>query len=235
MSKMSVLAMVQGTLNAMDSDDVSSIDDTVESAQVALIVKECYFELISQRDWPFLRTRFSLQGLGDVARPTYMRLGEDMSKIEWIKYDGDDVSYLDPKAFQDLLDARVEQVGLVNADGYILNRNPIYYTTFDDEEFVFDSIDLAQDDTLQASKCLAYGVRVPSWEQEDGYIPELPAKMFPTLLAEVKSVAFLNLKQQANAKEERKAQRGRNIFQNEAWRNGPSEAKYNRRVDYGRR
>jgi len=43
------------------------------------------------------------------------------------------------------------------------------------------------------------------------------------------------LKQQANAKEERKAQRGRNIFQNEAWRNNESEGKWNRKVNYGRK
>jgi hypothetical protein len=235
MAKQTLLDMVQGILNAMDSDDCNSIDDTVESAQVALVVKECYFDLVSQRDWPFLRTRFSLDGLGDTTRRTYMQLGEDMSKIEWIKYNGDDVTYLDPKAFQDMLDMRTPTTDVVDQDGYGLNKDPLYYTTWDDELFVFDSINLDEESTLQSSKCLCFGTRVPSWTHEDSFIPELPAKMFPTLLADAKSSAFLNLKQQANANEARKAQRGRNIFQNEAWRNSASEAKWNGKVNYGRR
>jgi len=235
MAKMTLLEMVQSTLNAMDSDDVNSIDDTVESAQVALLVKESYFDLISQRDWPFLRETFSLTGLADVDNPTHMELTENASKIDWIKYNKKDVTFLDPKTFQDMIDLRVELAGEVDANGFVLTRDPLYYTTFDDTTFVFDSIDLDAESTLQASNTVCFGVVVPSWTHEDSFIPTLPAKMFPTLLAEAKSNAFLNLKQQANAKEERKAQRGRNIFQNEAWRNNESEGKWNRKVNYGRR
>lgn len=235
MAKMTLLEMVQSTLNAMDSDDCNSIDDTVESAQVALIAKESYFDLISQRDWPFLRTTFSLDGLADTDNPTHMELGENYSKVLWIKYNENDVEYLDPKTFQDLLDQREELTDVVNADGFVINRDPIYYTTFDDTTFIFDGIDLDAESTLQSSNVKCFGVIVPTWTHEDSFVPTLPAKMFPTLLAEIKSNAFLNLKQQANAKEERKAQRGRNIFQNEAWRNNESEGKWNRKINYGRR
>jgi hypothetical protein len=100
---------------------------------------------------------------------------------------------------------------------------------------VFDGYNAAVDDTLHSSKSVCYGTIVPTWTHEDNFIPMFPAKMFPTYLAEVKSVSFLNLKQQANAKEERKAQRGRNTFQNESWRTEAGEYKYNTYVNYGRR
>lgn len=234
-AKMTLLDIVQSTLNAMDSDDVNSIDDTVESSQVALFAKEAYYDLISQRDWPFLRTEFSLLGLGDTNRPTTMQLQEEMSKIEWVKYNKKDVSFIDPKDFRDMLDQRVAQTGVVDSNGIILNRDPLYYTTFDDVLFVFDSIDLTQNTTLVTAKSVCFGVRVPDWTHEDSFVPDMPAKMFPTYLAEVKSVSFLNLKQQANAAEARKSQRGRNIMQNEVWRNNASEAKWNTKVNYGRR
>jgi len=206
--KMSILDMVQSVLNSIDSDDVNSIDDTVESKQVAMFVKECYYELIGQREWPFLKDTFSLQGLGDTTRPTYMELDEDdVSKIEWIKYNKKDVTWLDPKDFQDMLDTY----------------------------FVFDGYDESAENTLQTANNLCYGVIVPSWTHEDDFIPRLPEKMFPTLLAEIKSTSSINLRQQANAKEERKAQRGRNTFQNEAWRNKSSQSSYNTKVNYGRR
>jgi hypothetical protein len=235
MAKMTLLEMTQSVLNAMDSDDVNAIDDTTESGQVATIIKESYFDLISQRDWPFLRTTFSLTGLGDVNNPTKMELDEDYSKILWVKYNKKDVTYLDPKVFQDMIDQRVELANVVDANGFVINQDPIYYTTFDDETVVFDSIDLTTENTLQTSNSLCYGVLVPTWTHSDTFVPLLPAKMFPTLVAEAKSNAFLNLKQQANAKEERKAQRGRNIFQNEAWRNDEGEPKWNRKINYGRR
>ncbi len=234
--KMSILDMVQSVLNSIDSDDVNSIDDTVESKQVAMFVKECYYELIGQREWPFLKDTFSLQGLGDTTRPTYMELDEDdVSKIEWIKYNKKDVTWLDPKDFQDMLDLRVEETGVVDSDGFALNRDPLYYTTFDDTYFVFDGYDESAENTLQTANNLCYGVIVPSWTHEDDFIPRLPEKMFPTLLAEIKSTSSINLRQQANAKEERKAQRGRNTFQNEAWRNKSSQSSYNTKVNYGRR
>jgi hypothetical protein len=75
----------------------------------------------------------------------------------------------------------------------------------------------------------------PSWQHTNTFIPDLPDKFFPTLLAEAKAQAFVNLKQQANVREERKAQRGRVIMRNESWRNENGEAKYNTRVNYGRR
>lgn len=234
--KMSVLEMVQSVLNSIDGDDVNSIDDTVESAQIALFVKECYFELIGQKEWPFLRGVFAMEGIADTSRPTYMYLNEDdVSKLLWVKYNKKDVTWLDPKEFQDMLDLRVEEAGVVDANGFALNRDPLYYTTFDDSYFVFDGYDESVENTLQTSKSNCYGVIVPSWTHEDGFIPDLPEKMFPTLLAEIKSTSSINLRQTANAKEERKAQRGRNIFQNESWRSKASEGVYNTKVNYGRR
>ena len=234
--KMSLLDIVQSVLNSIDGDDVNSIDDTVESSQIALFAKECYYELIGQKEWPFLKGTFSLEGLADTSRPTYMELNEDdVSKIYWIKYNKKDVTWLDPKEFQDMLDVRVAETGVVDANGFALNRDPLYYTTFDDTYFVFDGYNSTVETTLQTSNNLCYGVTVPSWTHDDTFIPTLPEKMFPTLLAEIKSTSSMNLRQQANPKEERKAQRGRNVFQTEAWRNKSSESTYDKKVNYGRR
>jgi len=45
----------------------------------------------------------------------------------------------------------------------------------------------------------------------------------------------VNLKQQSNAREERKATRGRMTMRNESWRNENGEVKYNTKVSYGRK
>lgn len=232
--RLTLLDMTQNILSALDSDPVNSIDDTVESVQVADLVKEAYFELMSQRDWPFLRSLASLQGLADTSNPTKMRMPQNLSKLFWIKYNKKEVEWLPPDQFLLLIDNRTPAAGVVNDDGYVINSDPAYWTSFDDEYVVFDGYDSAVDSTLQQSKTNVYGATSPSWTHVDTFIPNLPDKFFPTLLAEAKAQAFVNLKQQSNVREERKAQRGRVIMQNESWRNENGEVKYNRKVDYGR-
>lgn len=234
MAKLSLLDMVQNILSALDSDPVNSIDDTVESAQVADIVKESFFDLMSQRDWPHLHTLSSLVGLGDTNNPTRMMIPETLNKIKWLKYNRVEITYMEPKEFQDMIDNRTPLTGVVNGAGYITNSDPTYWTSFDDKYIVFDGYDSTADDTLQQSKSIVYGVIVPTWSHVDNFIPNLPEKFFPTLLAEAKAQAFVNLKQQANAREERKSQRGRTIMQNESWRNEYGELLYNRKINYGR-
>jgi hypothetical protein len=235
MAKMTLLDMTQNILSAIDSDAVNNVGDTTESLQVAEVIRETYFDLISSRDWPFLKSYGTLTGLGDVDNPTKMQFPEDVNKVYWIKYNKKDVTWMDPKEFQDMLDLREELVDVVDENGYIINRDPLYWTTFDDDYVLFDSIDLAEDTTLQQSKSKAYVLLEPEWTLDNDFVPSLPSKMFPLLLADAKGTCFLNLKQTSNAKEERKAQRLRVRMQNEAHRNNEQETKSNRTVDYGRK
>ena len=232
---MTLLEMTQSILSAMDSDDVNSIDDTVEAIQVADLVKEAYFELLSQRDWPFLFAVSTLEGLADTSNPTKMRMQEAWNKVKWIKYNKKVVTYMEPEAFIDMIDNRSAQTNVINADGYVINADPVFWTSFDDKYIYFDGYESTVDTTLQASKSKVYVSTQPTWTHVDTFIPTIPEKFFPTLLAEAKSQAFANIKQQVNAREERKAQRGRTVMRNESWRNENGEAKYNRKVNYGRR
>lgn len=234
MAKLTLLEMTQRILSAMDSDDVNSIDDTVEAGQVAQIVREAYEELVTQRDWMFLQERTTLTALGDTTNPTKMQIPTGVNKILWIKYDGDDVDYLEPKDFQDLLDSRTEQTGVVDANGYVINRNPAYWTTFDDDYIYFDAYDSSVESSLVSAKSVAQCVMVADWTHEDSFTPTLPEKMFPMLVADAKGTAFLQLKQQANAKAENQARRGRARFQNEAKRAKVEEAVTNGGVNFGR-
>jgi len=233
--KLSLLDMTQNILSAMDSDTVNNIGDTTESLQVAEAIKETYFDLISGRDWPFLKTNGTLTGLGDTNNPTKMRFPETINKVYWIKYNKKDVCYMEAKEFQDMLDLRQEQTDVVDSNGFIINRDPQYWTSFDDDYVVFDSINYADDSTLQESKSNALMLRVPEWRLENDFIPDLPDKMFPLLLADAKSTCFINLKQTQNSKEDRKAQRLRVRMQNESYRNDKAEPKSNTAVNYGRK
>jgi hypothetical protein len=232
--KLSLLDMTQRILSALDSDPVSSIDETVEAVQVAEIIRDSFFDLMSQRSWPFLRTLSTLTGLGDVNNPTKLLIPENINKMFWVKVNKKDVQYIDPAEFQHIVDTRTPELDEANSEGFVINRDPIYWTSFDDKSVIFDGWDSSATNTITSQMTSIYGVKVATWQHVDSFIPELPEKFFPTLLAEAKAQAFVNLKQQANPREEAKARRGRVTMQNEAWRNEQGEIKYNRRVNYGR-
>ena len=233
--KLTLLDMVQDILSDLNSDAVNTIGETPESMQVANMVRRVYFDLCSVRDWPFLRTLTALTGLGDTTRPTSMRMPEGMNKLLWVKYNRKECTWMEPKDFSDMIGARSVQLGVVDPAGYELTRDPIRWTSYDDDVIVFDAIDLAVDNTLYEAKSTVYGVMTPAWSHTDDFVPLLPDKMFPTLLADAKSTAFLIEKQTPNQKEEQKAHKGMVRWQNEAWRNDQAESRTNLNINYGRK
>ena len=234
MATMTLLELVQNIMGAMESDKVNDIASTEESLSVAEVIKETYFDLVASRDWPFLKIYQGLTALGDTSNPWKMRFPTTVNKVYWIKYNKKNVTYLDPKEFQDTLDLRTTQASVIDSTGHMLNTDPTYWTTFDDDYVYFDGYDSNTDSTLQASKSTGYMLTIPTWTATNTFVPTLPEKMFPLLLADSKSTCFLNFKQIANAKEERKTQRLRVRMQNEAWKNDKGESIYNGDVNYGR-
>lgn len=232
--KMSLLDITQNILSALDSDPVSDIDETVESQQVVEIIKESYYELMSSRQWPHLRLLTTLTGLGDTANPTKMKIPDSMNKTYWVKYNGYEITYLTPEDFHDMIALRIPGL-TVDSNGFGIDKDPSYYTSYDDVYLIFDSRDSSTDNTLQQSKSKVYGLTQASWTLSNTFTPDIPEKFFPVLLAEAKAQAFVNLKQQSNVREERKAQRGRVMIRNEAWKNKLGEPVYNSRVNYGRK
>jgi hypothetical protein len=236
--KMTLLEMTQNILDSMLSDDVNSISDTEESKQVARIVQTTYFEMISNRHWPHLKKLFQLEGLIDLGRPTHMRLPIGVAQMEILKYnkqkvdakdpDRDyfqDVKYLQPEDFLKISNARDSlqpNIKKVPVDtNYVLIRNdkqPEYWTTFDDEVIIFDSYDVAIDDTMHAVKTQCHGYMEAQWTHDNNFTPDLPAEAFSSLLAEAKSTSFVLIRQENNAKVEQIARRQGKWLSRKSWR-----------------
>ena len=236
MPKMSLLDIVQDIMSDMSSDDINSLDDSVESLQVAQIVKSTYFNIIDGRDWPHLYEMFQLEPSGDNLKPTHMKLPESIIDMEWLKYNVKDglankevfkeVTYKSPKEFMNLLDARdslaayviqVMDPTLIELNIYN-DRQPAHYTSFDNEYIILDAYDNAVEDTLQASKTQAYGKVYPTWEMSDTFVPDLPIQSFSYLLNEAKSTCFQRLAQTADQKSEQHAITQRRRMSQDAWR-----------------
>lgn len=227
MDKMTLLEITQDILSSMDSDEVNSIDDTVESVQVAAIIKNTYRALLTNRDWPHTKRLIELNASGNSALPTHMSLVDDVKRIDFVKYNVAKASDGDKRKFRDIRWLEVDDFlrrlnALDNTSANVVtvidpassiplsirsDLAPTYYTSFDDTNIVFDSFDSAVDSTLQKIKTQVYGFVYPAWSMADDYVPDLPNTAFTLLLEESKSRAFIELKQIANQKAEQESQR----------------------------
>ena len=68
MPKLTLLDMTQRILSSMDADAVNSYTDTIESEQVAYIVRDAYYDLINNIEIPEHRKLITLTALADVTR-----------------------------------------------------------------------------------------------------------------------------------------------------------------------
>lgn len=249
MSKMTLLDICQDILNDLSADPVNSIDDTVESQQVAQIVKSTYFALMHVRNWRGNQQLLNLIASGDEALPTHVTLPENLSELTFVNYDcrlqSDNrkvyraVRYVYPDEFlrrQNQYDDTVDYVDVIQDPSgvQLLIRNdmpPTVWTSFDDKVLVFDSYNKNVEDTIQSAKIQAMGYVVPGWLMEDDYIPVLPEEAFTLLLEEAKSRASMKLNQQADQKAEQEAVRQNRWLAGKQWR----AHKGARTPNYGRR
>ncbi len=222
--KKTLLQLTQDILSAMEDDEVNSIGDTVSSMSVAQVIQNVYEEMITRIDIPGSDFLTVLESLSDVNRPNYLRMPDGIKKVHWIKYNGEDVDYLEPKAFVDYVTKRDAGDDIIDFNGVTLkiatDADPSYWTSFDDEHIVFDSYNSNSGATLLSVQSVAWAQSIPDLDLADDAIPDLPAHLFPTLLSTAKARCFVHFKQVANAAEEASSRQGLVRWQNDQFRDG---------------
>lgn len=248
MAKLSVLEITQDILSDMNSDEVNSISDTLESMQVAQIVKSVYEELMARKNWPHLEQLIVLSPL-TAATPTHMSVPEAIKELTDLYYDKrktatgspsfERVEWLAPSEWLEYTNTRktsqTDYVQVTDPTGIPLiiknDKAPTYFTTFDDEHVVFDSYDSSLETNLQASKTQCRAFIMPAFTLSDGHVPDLPVEMFPAFLAECKSTCFARIKQMVDQKAEQQSKRSMNWLSRKAFQVHGGIAM----PDYGRR
>lgn len=247
--RMTLLEMVQDILSDMNSDQVNSWDDTVESMQVAQIIRRTYFDIVSTQEYDEVREQDNLIGSGNVNRPHVMTIPVGMYKIDWIRYNKklllsdpnkwEEVKYLPVSDFMDVIYAR--DPSATNVTAYTVgdsehfirtDAHPTYWTSLDDFTIWFDSFYSTLDDTLQTSKSLVQGSMEPTFTLQDNFYAELRPDLFPFLLAEAKSKCFALVMDNPNVKVEQEARRKRIEAQ---FVRGLETQGFEYRVNYGRK
>lgn len=236
MPSMTVLEMVQNILSSLDSDEVNSINDTLESVQIAKVIETTYYNIMSGRDWPHLYELFRLSPSGTSARPTHMSIPDGYMEMAWVKYNqitSDEtkanfqtIPYKTPEDFFDYINSRDETLSTVDEitdpSGVVLkisnDVSPKYYTTFDGTTIVFDSYDSDLGVTLLESSTQCFGKKEPSFTISDTFVPDIPPSMFSYLLSEAKATCFLELKQMPHQKAEQNSITQRRRLSQDSWK-----------------
>jgi hypothetical protein len=232
--KDTLLGLTQTILSSMDSDEINSINDSVESQQVVKIIRSVYYDIVNRAKLPEHYTIFNLEASGTSTKPVLMYLPSSINKLLYVKYNNattDDpainmvnVEYLTLPEFLDRMDSLDTTDDTVESFTHTLNGNtytfvykndafPQFYTSFDDNTLIFDSYNSEEDTTLQKSKTRAYGHQVIPFSLSDTFTPDLDEEQFQLLLNEAKSLAWAELKQSAHPKAEMSARRGWSLSQ----------------------
>lgn len=81
-----LLTITQDILSRMGSDEVNSISDSTESMQVATIIKNKYYDIVSRGGLTVNKKPFQINPSDDATRPVLMYVPDGVITIEWIKY-----------------------------------------------------------------------------------------------------------------------------------------------------
>lgn len=222
------LDMVQLIASSMDSDEVNSVNDSVESQQILKVIRTAFFDIIERSNLPEHMDIVNLQASGSSTYPIVMYVPTNISKIYWVKYNKEttedpnlNFQQLEFLALQEFLDRmytltesedEVLQMDLtVNGNTipflYRNDKHPEFYTSYDDRTLIFDSYLATEDSYLAGAKTLALGKEVVTYEMTDTFTPPLDEQQFALLLNEAKALAWLELRQTPHQKAELNARR----------------------------
>jgi len=218
--KYTLLELVQLILASMDSDEVDTYSETVESNQVALMLKALYYDMAVELGLPEHESLFQLNASGDNTKPTLMTVPEEVTNLNWIKYNNEESgdTYADWvevefEPFEDFLvrqnSLREETSGIgsmeVSNNGetfeiiYRNDEHPDFYTSTDDDTLIFNSYKSSLDTTLQASKTMCHGSLYSAFTLNNSFTPDLNPTQFSYYINRAKVRAFAELKQTQHA------------------------------------
>lgn len=239
----SLLELVQLMLSSMDSDEVNSISDTVESVQVANICKTTYYDVATDIGLTSTETLFELQPSLDISKPVLMFLPDNALSCDSIRYNSKlstetlpkyiELEYLPFNMFlgmQQSLDPSDADVSVmsftVNGESFEIpyrkDSSPTYFTDIGGRTILFNSFDATQDDTLQKSKTMCSGMVYPTFSMTDSFVPDFDMVQYQHYLNKVKARCFAEIKQTQNADALGEARRQKIILQ-----------KRDRRINHG--
>ena len=227
--KSTLLQVVQSILSDMVSEDVNAIADTVEAQQVASVVEDTYFNIIAARSIPEHNKLIPLVSLASTARPTHFTYPARTKQLMRVDYnigtasspDYREIVYVEPLVFIDRMDETAKKVTTVDQSVELFvasDKDPSYYTSFNDNHIIMDAYDVSVEANLASNKTRAFCAIYPTFSQTDSFAIDLDQTLMPLLLAEAKSACMSLFKGGSDPKVEQAARRLKSYVQNDQYK-----------------
>ena len=146
--QLTLLQLVQDMLVAIDAQVVNSVDETEEASMCVNIANRAYEEMISGYRWKHLKEQTKLSA-GSNLNELVLPSGTYAVDPSNIYYDSEPVYYRTPENFMAMTIVRntdESNIDEINNIKVFNDRNPQWFTTFDDETLVFDTDTLVLQD-----------------------------------------------------------------------------------------
>lgn len=252
MAKKTLLRMVQLIGERVGSDEIDTLNETIEAVEIVSILELTYDEILDRRDWEFLRDRtlrMKNRAVGD-NKLFNLDIPSAVTKIQCLKYrDINDkfpeLEYVEACVFIERLDGRNEGdanvTAIANDDGVLLkiitDKPPTFYTSFDEDTISFDAYDASRGAGNQAGDTVILANVKPVMDFTDPTATfPIPERMGTMLLNEAMATAGVQLRQVVDSRAERIARRqGITLRELEPkTRRDKQEKKHGRRTRSGR-
>ena len=227
--KSTLLQVVQSILSDMDSENVNTLSDTVEAQQIASVVEDTYFNIIAARDIPEHNKLIPLVSLANNAKPTHFTYPARTKQLMRVDYnigtasvpDYREIVYVEPLVFIDRMDETAKKVTTVDQSVELFvgnDKDPSYYTSFNDNHIIMDAYDASVEANLASNKTRAFCAIYPTFSQTDSFAIDLDQTLMPLLLAEAKSACMSLFKGGSDPKVEQSARRLKSYVQNDQYK-----------------
>lgn len=205
--KLTLLEIVQDMLVASDSENVSTVGETEDAGMCVNIANREFEKLISKFRWRHTRS-FERLDITAVAHEMTIPTNAIALVPDSVYYSSNRVYYMDEDTFLAYTIARntaESNISEVNHIKVFTDRDPQYYTSFNDETLVFDAYDTT---SLVSAKTDAIVYLHPTSRlTSDGEYFDLPKQAFSALAQRCIAKAVLEIKgdSQGYAQEKRDA------------------------------
>ena len=193
--KLTLLELVQDMLVATDSENVSSVGETEDAGMCVNIANREFEKLISKFRWRHTRA-FSKLEVTSIKNEMTLATNAVAIDPTVVYYADERVYWMEPERFLAYTITRLTSESNITESNNVkvyTNRNPQYYTSFDDFTLVFDSYP-NDSGLLKASTDVIVYTQPTSRLSADGDYFDLPAIAFSALAQRCIAKAVLEIK-----------------------------------------
>ena len=220
MAKRTILQLVSQLGEGIESDEIESLNETIEASDIANILEQTYKEILNRKTWEFMKGHIR-QLEASTLGANVLAIPADVLRIDKITYKDSngffvDVTYLSAEAFMMIVQARNtandNTIAIVNAAGVSINvrtdATPLYWTSFDEATVTFDAYDTALGiENLPTDSVIISDVMPITDFTDPLAVLNIPERMETLVFNEALVVCNYRLRQTADPRAERVARR----------------------------